>query len=106
MSKTGILLSFYPSQKDANKALQRLHRRLFRRAALIGKSTSGAVHTENVSPRYWARWGGLSGLALGMLVASVTIGIDDLFTQLGGYSTLGVSAVAGALMGWIAARTF
>jgi cyclic beta-1,2-glucan synthetase len=41
-----------------------------------------------------------------LLVASVTLGIGNVFTQLAGYLTLGAPAVAGALVGWLAVRTF
>lgn len=106
MSKTSILLSFYTSRKDAKKALQRLRRRFFRRAALIGQSTGGTLHTDNISSRYTALRGAISGLALGLLVAFVTLGIGDMFTQAAGYLILGAPAVAGALVGWLTARAF
>jgi hypothetical protein len=43
---------------------------------------------------------------MGFLVASVTLGIGDVFTQLDGYLTLGAYAVVAALLGGIAVRTF
>ncbi len=97
--ETGILIAYFAKRDEARGAFKKLQRKGFRRAALIGKTPDGNIHTWD--PFSWRR---ILGTAIAFVLFGVLAGVTSIILKwqelfLSGILSALVPSLAGGLAG-------
>ena len=97
--ETGILIGYFAQRAEARRAFRELQRRDFRRAALVGKTASGNIHTHD--PFLWRRAVGtaLAFILFGALAGAASMSLHWPESTPGGVPPALIPSLIGGFAG-------